>query len=287
MSLTVAQGFDTFLRWLTPTDIERSKASSHRHAIEAKLDSKFGVFQMFESGSLGHGTGVSSHSDADFFVSLKSVKPLRSQSILSSVRETLQARFPSTPIRVSSPAVVLDFGGGYERVEIIPAYYKAAVDGVSKYDIPGVVDDWLESTPRMHLQYVNDCNKQPASGKAKSMARLVKAWKYYREVPISSFYLEMRAAQYIAAQSTIVWSIDLYHFLKDLQNSGIAAMNDPTGSTGWIQPCSTPSKLADARSKLDTAVSRACKAMRADLDEKPVPAFEQLNLLFNYEFPSR
>ena len=73
--------------------------------------------------------------------------------------------------------------------------------GVSVYDIPGAATGWLDTAPLEHLAYVTEVNsRQNIAGGAKKLARLIKAWKYYNDVPISSFYLEMRAAQYLAGQ---------------------------------------------------------------------------------------
>jgi hypothetical protein len=143
-------------------------------------------------------------------------------------------------------------------VEVIPAYAKVRVTDaeVMKFNIPGVVDQWLESTPEAHLKYVTDSNKSPYGG-AKGLARLAKARKYYRNVPISSFYLEMRAASYMSGETYLVYAQDLYRFLSGLQSHQLAAMNDPTGYTGRINPCSSDSSKQDALSKLDRAVSRA------------------------------
>ncbi|MCW2539793.1 MAG: hypothetical protein JWN95_1518 [Frankiales bacterium] len=241
---------------------------------------------MFESGSFRHGTGVSGKSDVDYFVSLKSAKPIWSSSILSAVRDALKERYPTTYIHSSSPAVVLEFGGGYERVEIIPAYFKDSVAGVSRYEIPGVVTQWVESAPGAHLKYVNDCNAIPTSGGAKSLARLAKAWKYYRDVPISSFYLEMRAANYMAKQSTLNYALDVYYFLRSLEIAGLAPMNDPTGSTGRINPCSSDANLLAAKSRLATAVGRASRAKEAYMRDDIAAAFAEWNLLFNGQFPN-
>jgi SMODS domain-containing protein len=285
---SVEQGFSAFLGRLTPSDTERAKASSHRASIYAKLNDRFGVYRMFESGSFKHGTGVSGYSDVDYFVSLKSDRPGLSSSTLAAVRDALRARFPNTYVHVSRPAVVLEFGQGYERVEVIPAYAKARLtDGNMKFRIPGVLEEWMESTPETHLDYVNACNsKAGVEGGAKQLARLAKAWKYYRDVPISSFYLEMRAAAYMATQSSIIYPLDMSYFLNSLQRLELAAMNDPTGSTGRIRPCSSDANLAIARSRLDTAVTRASKAVQLNNDGKTAAAFEQWDLLFNGQFPA-
>ncbi|ACU76137.1 conserved hypothetical protein [Catenulispora acidiphila DSM 44928] len=286
MASDATEGFNTCLRWLTPSDAERSKASTHRAGIEAKLSSKFGLYRMFESGSFSNGTGVSGRSDTDLFASLKSSKPSLGSSSLSAVRYALLERFPSTSITVRTPAVVLNFGNGYERVEVIPAYAVGTTNGFTKYSIPGVTSDWMESTPQAHLAYVNGSNAKPSQGNAKALARLLKAWKYYQNVPISSFYLEMRAAAYTRTQSSIYYWMDIYFLLSSLQTTSLAAMNDPTGTTGSIRPCSSDATKQVALSKLDTAVTRAKKAFDAAKDGKMKVAFDNWDLLFGGNFPA-
>jgi hypothetical protein len=202
------------------------------------------------------------------------------------VRDALKERFPFTSVYVRRPAVVLDLGGGAERVEVIPAYLIESVGNHMRYNIPGVIGEWMQSTPEAHLDYVTESNTIPSRGYGKGMARILKAWKYYRNVPISSFYLEMRAAAYIRRQSSVVYWIDLCMLLEELQDQGLAAMNDPTGSTGRIQPCSSDALKRDALSKLDTAVPRARKAYTAASGGDLHEAFDQWNLLFHGNFPS-
>lgn len=287
MTRTMAQGFSDFIDKLIPTESQRAKATSHRASIEEKLDSEFGIFRMCESGSFRHGTGVRYRSDVDFFVSLKSKQPALSSSILSSVRTVLKERFPLTEIHVSRPAVVLEFGSGYERVEIIPAYYQTTTNGSAKFEIPAASgDDWLESTPEAHTNYVDDCNKTPTKGAAKSLARMLKAWKYYRDVPVSSFYLEMRAAKYMAGEKYVDYAEDVYRILNQLNNAGLAAMQDPTGNTGYIYACSSDATATTARSRLATATSRALKARDAYKAGNIKEAFEWWDLVFNGRFPS-
>jgi hypothetical protein len=287
MAKSAEEGFRVFNTWLVPSDNERAKASSHRQTILDKLEATYGVYRMFQSGSFKHGTGISGHSDVDYFVSLETDRPSFSTSILSSVRDTLKERFPSTYIHVSRPAVVLEFGQGYERVEIIPAYAYSKVGDKEqmKYKIPGVLEEWLESTPEAHLDYVNASDINVPAGSTKKLTRLIKAWKYYRNVPISSFYLEMRAAAYMRQQESYIPWLDLYYLLKQLKTNGLAAMNDPTGSTGRINACSSDANLTDALSKLDTALTRAENA-KDYKDTNLSAAFDEWNKLFNSEFPS-
>ncbi len=287
MAKTASEGFRIFIDWQVPSVADREKAASHKVAIQAKLEQKYGLYRMFQSGSFSHATGVKNFSDVDYIASLQSKQPLLSSSILNSVRDTLQERFPYTVVRVSRPAVVLEFGGGYETVEIIPAYPIAAVrDGVMKFQIPGVATEWLESAPEAHIKYVNDCNKVPVAGKAKSFVRLIKAWKFYMNVPISSFYLEMRAATYIARQNDVIYPYDLSFFFNELLACNLADMNDPTGTTGRIRACSSEYNKQLALSRLTTATGRASNALDAHKNNKTELAFYYWNQLFGGKFPS-
>jgi hypothetical protein len=62
-------------------------------------------------------------------------------------------------------------------------------------------------------------------------------------------------------------------------------MNDPTGNTGRIEPCSTAANKVDALSRLGTAVVRAEKALEYYKEDKVFEAFEQWDLLWNGKFP--
>jgi len=289
MAKTANDAFDQFNKNLIPSKSERDKASSHRQTIYDKLNTEFGLHRMFQSGSFKHGTGISGHSDVDYFASLKSDRPSSSDTILDSVRTKLQARFPSTNVHVSRPAVVLEFGQGYERVEIISAYTQGSINEAKdvKFKIPSVVPgDWLESTPEAHLTYVNGSDLKAPNGSTKNLTRLIKAWKYYCNVPISSFYLEMRAASYMRTQESYVPWWDIYLLLKRLDDNQLAAMNDPTGNTGRIYACSTTHKAEEALSKLSTALIRAEKAKDYLKGGYTEEAFAEWDKLFGGKFPA-
>ena len=228
------------------------------------------------------------HSDTDVLVSLENSKPTSSDTALNWVKSAMSTRFPRTPVRISRPAVVVEFAGGYETWEILPGFLTGR-GGTDQYvyDIPGPASGWIDTAPREHQKYVNACNKVPSEGKAKDLARLLKAWKYYRSVPISSFYLEMRAAQHVASQTTYIVIWDLCQVLEKVEGHQLASMNDPTGASGRIHACSSDSKRADALSKLSTAATRARKALDAYNSSDHATAFIYLDLLFGGNFPAR
>lgn len=285
MATTVNSAFATYLSRLTPTGSERETARRHRGSIETALE-PLGYSLLRETGSFRHGTGVRFRSDIDYLVSLDGERPASSDSALTRVRNRLQAAYPNTTINVRRPAVVVNFAGGDEQVEVVPGYFKRNDDGENVYAIPGAASGWIESAPNAHLKYVNECNAKEEGGRAKGLARLAKAWKYQRRVPVSSFYLEMRAARYAAANKPVIYSIDLRDLLHKLRDNDLGAMNDPGRRVGRIYATSGESYKEDALSRLDRAVFRADKAREAETAGRTKDAFDWWDRLFNGAFPA-
>jgi len=290
MARSVDEGFREFLRRLTPTDAQRAAGAAHRESVKNALTDRLAVSTFFETGSFTHGTGVRHHSDIDVFVSVKYGRPESSYTALGWVKNALEARFPRTAISIRRPAVVVRFGGGYETWEVIPAFMTArGGPNVYVYDIPSAVTGggWIDSAPRTHLNYVNEANQKPSKGNAKALARLIKAWKYFCNVPVSSFYLEMRCAEHVKTQTTYMHIWDVWQVLNKLNNHQLAGMNDPKRATGRIYACSTDASKREALSKLSTATTRAAKALDAYRNDKTDQAFRYLDLLFGGQFPAR
>lgn len=187
-----------------------------------------------------------------------------SATTLSNFREILENRFPNTGVHVSSPAVCVPFGSGANEVhEIIPTDFVEEKNGLKIYEIADGAGGWMRSSPDAHNEYVRTINSKH-NLKVKPLIRFVKAWKYFRQVPISSFYLELRVAKYANGEATIVYDIDVKRVLPHLWDCQLASMQDPEGISGYINPCKSDADLKDALSKLDTARTRADKAREAE-----------------------
>lgn len=274
MSATAGAWLSELTSYYTPTSTQFDGAKSHKDSIEARLDADLGVFRMFEIGSLRHGTGIWLYSDADYLVSLKGIQPTSPWTMLTKVKESLQVRFKSTTITIRQPAVVCHFSDGV--VEVVPGYIAAG----GGYMIANPAGGWMESHPEDHNKYVDDVNKIHNGG-AKKLARHLKIWKYKRNVPVSSCYLEMRAAKYLDGETTYAPLFDLHATLKHLQTVQLAALNDPTKLGSRFGAYSSETTKKDALSKLDRAVERAKKALDYALGDEHDNAIEQLKLLFN------
>jgi len=264
---TLGEGFEAFLKNLIPLNSEHEKAASHKQSVKGCLEKKFECYNFFETGSFGNGTGVRHFSDADYFAVCRTANLKgNSGNTLREVKESLQITFPRTQgIEVDRPAVRIPFGNlKSETLEVTPCDYvgmiETPVGNLPQYDIPGYGDEWMRSSPQAHNMFVKQQDER-LNGKVKPLIRLLKAWKFYNNVPITSFYLELRVAKFAQNESVIVYDIDLKNIVKELHSINLASIRDPMGISGLVPACNTNFKMEDAISKLNTAVSRAEKAV--------------------------
>ena len=286
MPRTIDEGFRDFLSKLTPSGAESEAVKSHRASIRACLDNNFGLLRFTRIGSFGNGTSIYGRSDVDYLACLPT-KQLTGNSTysLEKVRDALIVRFPTTGVRVNCPAVCCPFGTtAAETTEVIPADYMYDDSGYKVYDIADRAGGWMKTSPDAHNEYVRIIDDK-LNRKVKPLIRFLKAWKYFRSVPISSFYLELRVAKYASTESAIVYDIDVKNVFKMLWDCQLANMQDPVGVSGYISACSTEAKKEDALSKLQTALTRAENARDAAYREKISEAFDWWRLLYDYEFP--
>jgi hypothetical protein len=167
----------------------------------------------------------------------------------------------------------------------VPADYVKESGGYSVYDIADCAGGWMKASPDAHNDYVRTIDNKLGS-KVKPLIRFIKAWKYYRAVPITSFYLELRVAKYASEESSIVYDIDVKNVLCQLRDCALASMQDPMGVSGYISACKTDALKQDALSKLDTAATRAEKARDAASRDDISGAFDWWRLLYGESFPT-
>lgn len=287
MPRTIDEGFRDFLKKLTPGGAESEGAKSHRASIKACLENNFGLVRFTRIGSFGNGTSIYGYSDVDYLACLpRKQLTLNSTYSLGKVRGALDTRFPNTGVRVNCPAITVPLGTtAAERTEVLPADCMRESNGYQVYDTADGSGGWMKTSPDAHNAYVRSIDDK-LNGKVKPLIRFLKAWKCLKDVPISSFYLELRVAKYADGEKSIIYDIDVKNVLKMLFDCELASMQDPVGVSGYVPACSTDTKKQDALSKLETALIRAEKARDAAYKEKFSDAFDCWRLLCNYEFPT-
>ena len=286
MPRTVDEGFRDFLKKLTPSSYESDAAKRHRASIEQCIKSNFGLLRFWRTGSFGNGTSISGYSDVDYMANIPTENLNQNSSTsLNKLRTAFATRFPNTGVRTSCPAVVVPFGtDAKETTEVTPADYLRTTNGFKIYDIPDCTGGWMEASPDAHNAYVRSVDSK-LSSKVKPLIRFIKAWKYLQNVPISSFYLELRVAKYASSETSILYSIDVKRVFALLDNIDLAQIRDPMGISGYISPCKSDADLSIAKSKVSTALSRATKACEAEERDNIKEAFDWWDKLFAYKFP--
>jgi len=213
---------------MTPSASDRSAASLNRAVIEGAVRSGLDAYRIFETGSWSHGTALRIWSDVDYFVSLSHARPARSYDDMLRLKQVLADRLGgrARSVSVSRPGVRIDWVDGPDT-EVIPAHITDDDD----WWIPDPQGDgWIKSSPLKHNEYVDVTQyRQP---RTKEFVRLVKLWKYRRSVPITSLYLELRAAKYVRENPPLHMIIDAAGFFRSLYSNQLADMNDPSRFDG-------------------------------------------------------
>lgn len=283
MARTVTEGFDVLLSRIPPSEAVTEKARRHRDAIEDCLRRNFSVDKFMAVGSFGHGTNIPRYSDIDYFMvtpddELSSNSPMA----LRQVKNVLARRFWATDVRVSSPAVLVPFGSSStERFEITPAFADDDEKGV--FWIPDGVKEWMLAAPKEHNAYINKVNDR-LNKRAKRLIRLIKLWNGLSGARLKSIYLELRVAKGLQEVEQINYALELTAAFRRIYRTELAAMQDPIGLTGLIQPCSDARK-SEVLSKISRALGRAENALAAESQGEMRKAFYWWNYVFEDRFP--
>ncbi|MFL5741236.1 MAG: nucleotidyltransferase, partial [Flavisolibacter sp.] len=293
MARTVQQGFDELLRRLAPLESEHLKAAKHKMTVFSCLKKNFDCYKLLETGSFGNGTGVRHYSDTDYFAVCRAkALPKNSAYTLTRFRDELRYTFHATEaIRVDTPAVRIEFGNyASENLEIAPTYYHGMTDtpwgSKPYYSIPDFDGSWMSVSPDAHNTYVKKHDLR-LNGKLKPLIQLLKAWKYYNNADILSFYIELRTTKYAENEKYIDYPEDFKRILNHLNNNDLASMQDPMGVSGLVYACNTTAKKIAALNKVQSDLARVEKAIEANIKGNVDEAFRLWNVIFNNKYPAR
>jgi hypothetical protein len=279
---------DAFASSLTPAPFDRTTVSDRRKIIEDKVTAETSSVGFIESGSWSHGTSIKGHSDVDYMSLIpESARPVLPSTALSRLRDTIAgAHWSIAGTRISSPTVKVSF---YQppNFEIVPAYYKGEQEGIRVFRIPGPGDQWTESIPIAHNAFVDEVNDRLGK-KVKTLVRLVKAWKYQQDVPVSSFYLEMRTVKYASNESCIIYDIDLRRVFAELISAEMRGMNDPLGIVPRIPATSSEANRIIALRQAGAALGHLEAAAAAQTAGNQSDYWSNMTEVFghiNYPYP--
>ena len=287
MPRTLEQAFTEFHQRLQPGAGETKLARGHRASIRRSLEREFGLKLLSACGSWENDTSLAGWSDADYLAWLPADSVAAdSRLLLREVSAALRRSFPRTSIGTNTPAVRVAFGTrACETAEIVPGKRCGQTGaGFPIYNIADGKGGWMKTSPHAHNAWIR-AHDVTFHKRLKPLICLLKAWKYFNGVQISSFYLEMSAARHMKGKAKVVFERDVAGFFAQL-HARLSAVRDPTGVAGLIQPCQTSAKHTATLSKIKTAAARAAKALEAATRGDWPEAFRLYRLLFGPKFPA-
>jgi hypothetical protein len=274
-----------FAGQLVPPQYDRVEVSTRKGVVASALESSsLNVHHLFESGSWTHGTGIKQKSDVDYMAWCISQRPQLPSSALRTAKAAVEGcDWKISGVSVSSPVIAVKYLTP-PNFEIAPAWFKEEVRGFRVFWIAGRGDEWVLSAPDAHLAYVDVQNKR-LNNKVKPLVRLLKAWKNHDTAPVSSFYLEMRTAEYAATQSSIIYAIDLRAVFRKMIGEEVRDMNDPEHIVGRIPATSSDENRRTVLPKMREALSHLESAESAEKAEDRTAYWIHMRMVFGNDFP--
>ncbi|HDD24473.1 MAG TPA: hypothetical protein ENF52_03445 [Chloroflexi bacterium] len=287
MPKTLTDAFEELLATLVPLRWDPLYAEAYREDIKDCLTASFDLYAFSMSGAFLHDTAIRGYSYLDYIASLDAENfPDDSHQLLTIIVNVLEERFPGAA--VMGHGVVIPQSGDDVRkgIRVVPARLIArTAAGHRVYEVADGEGGWMQASPDAHHAYISTLDSA-LEGKLKPLIRLLKAWKYFRQVPISSYYLELQTVIYAAKEEMIVYPVDLYHLLDVLWNTQLADLVDQKGIAGRVAARVPRRERKTVLSAIRTGRYHASRALEEASRGDIVEAFRNWNRLFNGHFPA-
>ena len=194
---------DEYAEDASPTDRQGKTIDQRRERLQDILEEELNIVESHQFGSFTRGTMVGpmdEDSDTDVMFVLDEdahgqwVRDKNgAKNCLRAVKRILQRRYPNSEVSIDRNVVAVKFHDF--TVEVAPAFR----DGRSGYRIPDTYSEgqsWVRTDPRGYKQRFEAVD-QARDGRLKKVARVAKKFKENRDVPVSSYHMEVMAYQYV------------------------------------------------------------------------------------------
>ena len=278
-------------RRIEPLPGELNDARRHLTTVKRRLASSFEVSKIMTIGSHGRGTAIRSHSDLDVMAVLRRNEAkwggslIASSTFLGKVRDYLVVRYVQTDVRGDRHAVVLQFAGGQQGLDVVPALFLKFDRGWPVYSIADGHDGWLQTSPESHNRYF-DQKGEKTRGKLKKTIQLLKWWKHSRaqSIPILSFHLDLLVAQSEICVGVKPYTQCLHEAFSLLADRECRGLQDPIGIAGTVYAAQTDAQWKDINNAVRYALVHATAARIAEGTKKWEEANRQWDIVFNGSF---
>jgi hypothetical protein len=270
-----------------------NKARARAHAIASRLGDRFDLVKTQLVGSHTMETAVAGISDIDLFVVLRRSAVRWGDSIVSSdtllknVRQELQDRYPSSPVRRDRMAISVAMDEGRSVIDVVPAVFKGPHPTAGLcFEIPDGEGGWVTTAPDRHLSYFRAANGRSGQ-KLGRVIRLIKHWRFARSqpIPLDSFHCEIALAANDVCASPGSYSSALAKTFAFLLSRAGAGIRDPLGVAGLIPAVHSVAQREVLIGALAHAVYNAELALEAERDGQVTEAVYRWRQVFNEQFP--
>ncbi|MGQ0713720.1 MAG: SMODS domain-containing nucleotidyltransferase [Gemmatimonadaceae bacterium] len=289
---SVSLRFRRLLEDIAPETRELERVERNIAGIRSRLNTSFGVVRAAVVGSHRKGTAIRVYSDVDLFVVLRreevrwGMSEVSSATLLTRVREDLQARYPATAVRRDEVAAVVRFGGGAFSVDVVPALFES-FRSRPIFKIPDGRAGWTSTAPDAQREWLFAANVASGRGLI-PVVRILKWWSCARgsTTPLRSLYLETLLGRENVVGGPWGYAEALARAFAYLRQTGCPALSDPMGVSP-IRIAATPTSGQHALllEAIVSASERSAAALKAEQAGDWRGAVRQWSIIFNHEFP--
>lgn len=237
-----------------------------RERLEAHIADHpdFDLYKLLHSGSLAKGTAVATLREMDVAVYIKPdvARGRALSSLLGSIRDLLISVYPQmepAQFVVDPPAVTINFRSTGLEVDVVPVIPNGKPDdrGLLALRNP----EWVETSIPLHLEFIHKRSTKYAQ--FRELVRLTKWWRNEKEVPISSFLIELIWCHLLdTAKVSVDHQEAMLVFFAYLERSRLEARIafDDNYPTSDVQPCTDLVQIFDpvnATNNVGASVTRA------------------------------
>lgn len=187
-------------------------------------------------------------------------------ALLDEIRKELQKRFSTTEaIKAWGKVILVQFSDGHHNIELLPAYERKD----KTFEIPNTEDGgrWEIFDPRSRINQINQSDED-SDGYTKQLIRAIKRWRNnVATLKLESYNIEDSVIAYIDSNPSYT-SLDLSERILEFFKCIKVQIRDSSNL-----------------SHIETAISRAEKAIDYEKDERLRKASEEWRKIFGDEFP--
>jgi len=287
---TVAERFNKFLCNIELASAQIQDARTKYSGVCKKLHDHYYASSYDGSakllvGSYGKNTAIAPPTDVDVlfrmpseFNRYDSYSGNGQSQLLQDIKNILLEKYPATYMRGDGQVVMVEFVS--YNVEVTPGFLLEN----GNYYIPDTHygGSWRETSPKSEMEAITNSNKR-SNGNTVKLIKMIKAWKYYCNVPIKSLLVELRAINFLKNweyydMSSVYYDWIIRDFLREL----LERVNYTCEIPGIDEKISYDDEW---ESKARTALNRAEKACEFESEEYCYGATQEWKKIFGGRFP--